>query len=65
MKIENGLMIKLYLPECEIDEFLRLFDLLFDYLEGLTFTFYFFFIIRWNKSKLMTNFNLGGIEKNA
>jgi len=26
-------MIKLYLPECEVDEFLMLFDLLFEYLE--------------------------------
>jgi len=33
IKFENGLMIKLYLPQCEVDEFLRLFDLLFEYLE--------------------------------
>lgn len=31
-KFENGLMIKLYLPKCEIHEFLRLFELLFQYL---------------------------------
>lgn len=33
IKFEKGLMIKLYLPQCEIDEFLKLFDLLFEYLE--------------------------------
>ncbi|MFX0104040.1 MAG: hypothetical protein ACFE75_00940, partial [Candidatus Hodarchaeota archaeon] len=33
IKFENGLMIKLYLPQCELDEFLKLFDLLFEYLE--------------------------------
>ena len=26
-------MIKIYFPQCEIDEFLKLFDLLFEYLE--------------------------------
>jgi len=31
-KFENGLMIKLYPPKCEIHEFLRLFELLFQYL---------------------------------
>ena len=33
LKFENGLMIKLYLPKCELHEFMRIFDLLFDYLE--------------------------------
>jgi len=33
IKFENGLMIKLYLPKCELHEFVRLFDLLFEYLE--------------------------------
>ena len=33
IKFENGLMIKLYFPQCEIDEFLELFDRLFEYLE--------------------------------
>ncbi len=33
IKFENGIMIKLYLPQCELDEFLKLFDLLFEYLE--------------------------------
>ncbi|MFW9970102.1 MAG: hypothetical protein ACFFDF_07865, partial [Candidatus Odinarchaeota archaeon] len=33
VKFENGIMIKLYFPQCEVDEFLRLFDLLFEYLE--------------------------------
>jgi hypothetical protein len=32
-KFENGVMIKLYFPDCQIDEFLKLFDLLFDYME--------------------------------
>ena len=32
-KFENGIMIKLYLPRCELDEFLRIFDLLFEYLD--------------------------------
>jgi len=31
-KFENGLMIKLYLPKCEINEFEGLFELLFQYL---------------------------------
>ncbi|MFX1377796.1 MAG: hypothetical protein ACFFA4_01775 [Promethearchaeota archaeon] len=33
IKFENGLMIKLYFPQCELDEFLKLFNLLFEYLE--------------------------------
>ena len=33
VKFENGLMIKLYLPKCELHEFVKLFDLLFEYLE--------------------------------
>jgi len=33
IKFENGLMIKLYLPKCELHEFVKLFDLLFEYLE--------------------------------
>jgi hypothetical protein len=33
VKYQNGLMIKLYFPKCEISEFLRVFDLLFEYLE--------------------------------
>ncbi len=33
VKFENGLMIKLYLPKFELHEFMRLFDLLFEYLE--------------------------------
>ena len=33
VKFENGLMIKLYFPQCEIHEFLELFDKLFEYLE--------------------------------
>jgi len=32
-KYQNGLMIKIYFPKCEISEFMRLFDLLFEYLE--------------------------------
>lgn len=32
-KFENGLMIKLYLPDCQLDEFERLFDLIFQYLK--------------------------------
>ena len=32
-KFENGIMIKLYFPDCQIDEFEKLFDLLFEYLE--------------------------------
>jgi len=33
IKFENGLMIKLYLPDCQLDEFLKLFDLVFEYFE--------------------------------
>ena len=33
IKFENGLMIKLYLPDCQIDEFEKLFDLIFEFLE--------------------------------
>ncbi len=33
IKFQNGLMIKLYFPKCELSEFERLFDLLFEYLE--------------------------------
>jgi hypothetical protein len=33
VKYENGLMIELYLPQCELHEFIRIFDLLFEYLE--------------------------------
>jgi hypothetical protein len=33
MKFENGIMIKLYFPDCQMDEFERLFDLLFEYME--------------------------------
>jgi hypothetical protein len=33
IKFENGLMIKLHLPDCQLDEFERLFDLIFKYLE--------------------------------
>jgi hypothetical protein len=33
MKFENGIMIKLYFPDCKIDEFEKLFDLLFEYME--------------------------------
>ena len=32
-KFENGIMIKLYFPDCQIDEFEKLFDLLFEYME--------------------------------
>ena len=32
-KFQNGLMIKLYFPKCEISEFFQVFDLLFEYLE--------------------------------
>lgn len=35
IKFENGLMIKLYLPNCQLDEFEKLFDLIFEYL-GIT-----------------------------
>ncbi|MFX1309224.1 MAG: hypothetical protein ACFE8C_05940 [Promethearchaeota archaeon] len=31
-KFENGLMIKLFLPDCRLDEFEKLFDLIFEYL---------------------------------
>ena len=31
IKFENGMMIKLYLPDCQLDEFTNLFDLLFQY----------------------------------
>ena len=33
IKFQNGLMIKLYFPKCELSEFERLFDLLFEYLD--------------------------------
>ena len=33
IKFENGLMIKLRLPDCQLDEFEKLFDLIFEYLE--------------------------------
>lgn len=33
LKFENGLMIKLYFPDCEISEYKALFELLFQYLE--------------------------------
>ncbi|MHA2007428.1 MAG: hypothetical protein ACW980_08920 [Promethearchaeota archaeon] len=33
VKFENGMMIKLYLPKCELHEFERTFDILFEYLE--------------------------------
>ena len=33
IKFENGMMIKLYFPDCQIDEFEKLFDLLFEYME--------------------------------
>lgn len=33
VKFQNGLMIKIYFPKCEISEFLHVFDLLFDYLK--------------------------------
>ena len=32
IKFENGIMIKLYFPDCQIDEFEKLFDLLFEYM---------------------------------
>ncbi|MFX1323562.1 MAG: hypothetical protein ACFE8N_01295 [Promethearchaeota archaeon] len=32
VNFENGIMLKLYFPQCEIDEFLKLFDLFFQYL---------------------------------
>ncbi|MHA1240271.1 MAG: hypothetical protein ACTSQU_05695 [Promethearchaeota archaeon] len=33
VKFENGIMIKLYFPDCQMDEFEKLFDLLFEYME--------------------------------
>jgi len=33
IKFENGLKIKLRLPDCQLDEFEKLFDLLFEYME--------------------------------
>ncbi len=33
IEFENGLMIKLYLPDCQLDEFEELFDLIFEFLE--------------------------------
>lgn len=33
IKFENGLMIKLYLPDYRLDEFLKLFDLIFEHYE--------------------------------
>lgn len=33
IKFENGIMIKLYFPACQIDEFEKLFDLIFEYME--------------------------------
>jgi len=33
IKFENGIMIKLYFPDCQIGEFEKLFDLLFEYME--------------------------------
>ena len=33
IRFENGLMIKIYFPQSEVDEFLKVFDLLFHYLE--------------------------------
>lgn len=32
VKFENGIMIKLYFPDCQFDEFEKLFDLLFEYM---------------------------------
>ncbi|MFX0140666.1 MAG: hypothetical protein ACFFDN_43910, partial [Candidatus Hodarchaeota archaeon] len=32
-RFENGFLIKLYLPDCQLDEFEILFDLIFEYLE--------------------------------
>lgn len=32
INFENGMMIKLYLPDCQLDEFTKLFDLIFQYL---------------------------------
>jgi hypothetical protein len=33
IQFENGIMIKLYLPDCQFDEFERHFDLIFEYFE--------------------------------
>ena len=33
IKFENGIMIKLYFPDCQLDEFEKLFDLIFEYME--------------------------------
>ncbi len=33
VNFENGIMIKLYFPDCQIDEFEKLFDLLFEYMK--------------------------------
>ncbi|MFX1420132.1 MAG: hypothetical protein ACFE9N_14540, partial [Promethearchaeota archaeon] len=33
VKFESGLMIKLHLPDCQLDEFEKLFDLVFEYLD--------------------------------
>ncbi len=33
VKFENGLMIKLYFPDCDLNEFIKLFELLFHYLK--------------------------------
>lgn len=33
IQFKNGIMIKLYLPDCELSEFIQVFDLLFEYLE--------------------------------
>jgi len=33
VKFENGLMIKLYFPDCDLNEFIKLFELLFQYLK--------------------------------
>jgi len=32
VKFENGMMIKLFFPDCQFDEFEKLFDLLFEYM---------------------------------
>lgn len=33
IKFENGIMIKIYLPDCRLDEFLKLFNLIFEYFD--------------------------------
>lgn len=33
VKFENGLMIKLYFPDCNLNEFIKLFELIFNYLK--------------------------------